>query len=166
MSKMLSQSRLMELLKYDEFTGDFTWLKSMNSRALAGTIAGSINSNGYVSIGIDGVGYSAHQLAFLYMTGEIPELIDHRNRKGSCNIWLNLRAASQSQNRLNSRVMSNNDLGVKGVCWVESRKRFKACVTINDSKNRVRKYFKELIDAVKWLEEMRLTHHKEFASNG
>ena len=162
----ISQSRLKEILDYNEFTGEFKWLKSLNSRCQVGAVAGSICKNGYVLIGIDGCTYSAHRLVFLFMTGEIPEIIDHINGIKSCNKWNNLRKASQSENRLNSKVMSNNALGVKGICWVESRRRYKACVTINNSKNRVRKYFKELEEAVKWLNEMRLIHHKDFANNG
>lgn len=161
----LNQSQLKELLRYDELTGQFIWLKQQNSRALVGSIAGSICKNGYVVIGINNIGYSAHRLAFLYMIGEIPEAIDHINGQKSCNIWSNLRMATSSQNRLNSKVMSNNELRVKGVCWVESRKRFKACVT-DSAKNRIRKYFKQLTEATKWLEDMRQKHHGEFACNG
>ena len=164
--RAISQSRLKEVLDYNEFTGEFKWLKSLNSRCQVGAVAGSICRNGYVLIGIDGYTYSAHRLAFLFMTGKIPEIIDHVNGVKSCNRWNNLRRALQSENRLNSRVMSNNVLGIKGICWVESRHRYKACITINNSKNRVRKYFKELEEAVKWLNEMRLIHHKGFANNG
>lgn len=166
MKSTLTQSRLKELLSYDAVSGVFTWLKAVNSRSNIGDIAGSKCENGYILIGIDGYGYSAHRLAFLYVEGHMPLLVDHKNCDKSCNSWNNLRVATQYQNRLNSATMSNNSLGIKGVCWVESRKRFKACITINESKSRVRKYFKELEDAVQWLSEMRLIHHKGFDNNG
>jgi hypothetical protein len=43
----------------------------------------------------------AHRFAFLYMTGSIPEEIDHIDGDGGNNIWSNLRVATKSQNVMN-----------------------------------------------------------------
>ena len=42
--------------------------------------------------------YRAHRLAFLYMKGYIPKLIDHKDRNGLNNKWNNLREANKSTN--------------------------------------------------------------------
>ena len=53
--------------------------------------AGYINSDGYRSITIDGREYFAHDLVWLYMTGELPKgEVEHINRNNDDNRWCNL----------------------------------------------------------------------------
>ena len=65
-------------------------------------------SKGYLFKRILGKKYSVHQLAFLYMQGYIPKLIDHIDGNIQNNSWINLRDASKSLNALNT----NKVLGV------------------------------------------------------
>ncbi len=78
---MLTQEQLKELLHYDSNTGLFTW--RVGRRGMwADLRAGTLSPSGYVSIIIKSKNYSAHRLAFLYMTGNFPiNGVDHINRK-------------------------------------------------------------------------------------
>src|SRR5437762_757247 len=108
----LSQDRLKELLEYDPETGLFKWLQASNGRIKVGDIAGSEDSKGYIIIGIGGVRFKAHQLAWFYIHGEW-RMIDHKDWPRSNNAINNLRPATYSQN--NHRKHVYNPLGYVGV---------------------------------------------------
>lgn len=87
----------------------------INSRD-AGRVAGSPCGKGYINIGINGRLYPAHRVAFAIYHGRWPRgVIDHINREKSDNRIGNIREATHSQNTCNSRVVSKNALGIKGV---------------------------------------------------
>lgn len=52
-------------LAYNAGTGQFTWLVTASSAAVAGSRAGCMDRNGYIRISIDGRRYLAHRLAWL-----------------------------------------------------------------------------------------------------
>lgn len=114
----ITQSQIKELFNYDPATGVFTRLVS-RSNALAGSVAGCLDrSTGYWRIRVDGKKYQAHRLAWLYMTGDFPPNdTDHRNLVRDDNRWDNLRLATRSENRLNSRPRGVSKF--KGVFWRE-----------------------------------------------
>lgn len=116
MNTGLTQERLKELLEYNPDTGVFTW-KESRRRALAGCVAGYENKRGgrYIKIKIDHVEYAAHRLSFLYMTGIIPDEVDHINRDRTDNRWLNLRSVNSMYNARNRGRMSTNKSGITGV---------------------------------------------------
>lgn len=118
---MLTQDRLKQLLVYDQNTGIFRRKRTLGG-CIKNSIAGYI-SHGYVRISIDGKRYSGHRLAWLYMTGRWPKLIDHINRKRSDNRFLNLRETTKSQNALNH--------GKPGVTWHKIKKRWQAQIKLN-----------------------------------
>ena len=112
----LSQDELKELLDYDPATGNFTWIKSSAKQIGVGEIAGTITCYGYIQIKICKKCYTAHRLAFLYMTGNWPNnQVDHINRIRNDNRWINLRQCSHSQNLGNSTKRCDNTSGYKGV---------------------------------------------------
>lgn len=114
---MITQARLKELVSYDPETGVFRWRKD-HVRQKAGAEAGGNNLCGYRKIGLDGTRYYAHRLAFLYMTGAIPScLVDHADGNGHNNAWSNLRLCNRAQNAANSKKVSTNTSGFKGVTW-------------------------------------------------
>jgi len=126
----LTQERLKLLLDYDPQTGHFMWkrreglqgkLTTWNKR-FAGKRAGNVNKVlGYVLISVDGPPYLAHRLAFLFMTGSMPDMVDHANGNRSDNSWSNLRSCTQTQNMFNTALRKNNTLGVKGVVLHKKR---------------------------------------------
>jgi hypothetical protein len=111
----ISQERLKQVLHYDNSTGLFTWLRGRPG-CRAGSPAGSSRDPaGYIRIMIDRHGYLAHRLAWLYMTGEWPEMyIDHKDTNRSNNCWSNLRKATNAENQYNSVAHKNNQSGFKG----------------------------------------------------
>jgi len=115
---MLTQERLKELVRYDPETGTFTRLVN-KKRARAGALCGSLSthSNPYVECRIDGKLYRQHQLAFLYMTGEWAETVDHIDGCSRNNRWVNLRAVPQSAQNLNAKRNRANRSGLMGVFW-------------------------------------------------
>lgn len=100
---VVSQASVKESLSYSPTDGAFLWLSGRNK----GKPAGCLNpKDGYVQIQIAGVSYKAHRLAWLYVTGEMPEFVDHLNCVRSDNRFANLRMASAKINSQNRRTAS------------------------------------------------------------
>mgnify|MGYP000223524280 CR=1 FL=1 len=131
--RQLTQTRLRELLHYDPKTGLFVWRtnrRGMRTGVRAGYVKVFKNVS-YLNIRVDGRHYRAGRLAFLYMTGEWPpDEIDHRDCDGLNNRWENLRAATRSQNRANSRLSSNSLTGYKGVTYHRKSCRYRAWIQV------------------------------------
>lgn len=137
---MPSQGRVRELLDYNADTGMFCWRLSVGSRARIGAHAGSVAKNGYRSIRVDGTLYYAHRLAFVWMNGDCPNQIDHKDRNRSNNAWNNLRAANHSQNQANQKISRKNTSGAKGVSWLKVDKKWRAYITVNGVKKHLGRF--------------------------
>jgi hypothetical protein len=113
----LTARRLRELVEYSPDTGVFTRRVTLCGRALAGSVAGGLHQQGYITFAVDGVSYQAHRLAFLYMTGEWPQgLMDHIDGVRHNNRWANLRDVSPAWNAQNRRKpQRQNKSGLLGV---------------------------------------------------
>ena len=147
LSPLPTQRRLHELLAYCQETGEFVWRVSSGTAA-AGTVAGSVHRSGYRYIGIDGRGYKAHRLAWVYVFGDEPVgLLDHIDRNPSNNAIANLRPATHAENQQNKRVYKNNRVGFKGVSWWKQQQRWRVRLQ-TDGHNRVVGYYETLLDAV------------------
>ncbi|NGO63943.1 hypothetical protein G6N76_09680 [Rhizobium daejeonense] len=109
----ITQDDLMAVLHYNPETGIFTRLARAGKHA-PGSIAGTIDDDGYVRITIAGNKYRAQRLAFLYMTGSFPSgEVDHEDRVRTNNAWANLREATTQQNAANRGTTAKS--GYKGV---------------------------------------------------
>lgn len=128
----LTADRLRDLFHYGPDTGIFTRLIRV-SNAVAGSIAGSRTSAGYLSIWVDGKPYLAHRMAFLYMTGRWPiSQIDHRDGIRTNNKWGNLREATAVENATNRRnPRTHTSSGLLGAKLVKSTGRWRADITID-----------------------------------
>jgi hypothetical protein len=134
---MITADELRRLVSYDPETGVFTW-RVNKGRAKAGQVAGTISGNGYRVITFRPRKYGAQRLAFLWMTGSWPPAqIDHIDMDPLNNRWSNLRPASVSQNRANTRARRNNASGLKGVHFdrlTRSSKKWVAQIKHRDTK--------------------------------
>lgn len=154
----LTQKQLKKLLRYNPLTGLFTNRITRNSRAIKGSVAGYTTRKGYVVIGIEGLSFMAHILAWLYMTGVWPkEEVDHKDRDSVNNAWKNLREATPSQNNSNRNTPSNNTSGYAGVCWCSSNGKWRSEIG-GRSFYKLLGYFENFEEAVR----ERKTAEKEF----
>ena len=130
----LTAEYVRSILNYDPETGVFRWNVTLSRRNGAGGVAGFISkyrSGARRKIGVGGVEYMAHRLAWLFMTGEWPEFeIDHENTIGIDNRWKNLRPATSSQNLRNRGLQRNNTTGLKGTCFNKRLGKFVAGIKI------------------------------------
>jgi len=80
------------------------------------------NITGYIQISLEGKLYKAHRLAWLYMTGAMPQKhLDHKNRTTDDNRWENLREATITENNGNSKIQLRNKSGHRGVVYYQGR---------------------------------------------
>ncbi|MGY6240561.1 HNH endonuclease signature motif containing protein (plasmid) [Burkholderia ambifaria] len=123
-----SQDRVRELFEYDSEKGVLTWRKSAG-RKKAGDFAGNRHLYGYIVIGVDGRSYGAHQIVWLYVTGEWPKLIDHINGIRDDNRFTNLRHADAATNARNRALDSatNKLLGA----YLLPNGKYRAAITVD-----------------------------------
>lgn len=106
---------LNEWLNYEPETGLITWRKSPSHSTPVGLVAGTVDGRGYLQIGVRGIKYLAHRLAWMMVHGECPRVLDHINGDPLDNRIVNLRPASLATNQFNKRLARNNTSGFKGV---------------------------------------------------
>lgn len=92
------------LFEYRE-DGSLVW-KINRGRVKAGSIAGSLDSAGYLPVSIDSVSYKTHQIVFLIHHNYIPKTIDHIDRHKHNNRIENLRSVSVRENSLNRKEIT------------------------------------------------------------
>jgi hypothetical protein len=115
------------LLNYCSLSGRFLWRNRPRSCfktdaewrrwnvRYSGTLAGTINSKGYLAIHIGRQRHLAHQLAWAISCGEYPDGdIDHINGDKLDNRIENLRCVTRAENSRNSKSRSNAS-GAMGV---------------------------------------------------
>ncbi len=156
--RKLTQRILKENLSYDPATGDFIRIKRVRGRQYTG-IAGTIFSDGYRQIQVEGVRKTASHLAWLYVYGEYPDgWIDHINGIRDDNRISNLRVATPFENAQNQGIPKHNSSGIVGVRWNEQVRKWSAQISVK-SKNIFIGYFKNKDDAVKARQEAKAKHH-------
>ena len=130
---MITQKQLKEWIEYNPKTGDFKAIKnSRNNTRRAGDLCGSCNPRGYLEITVLSRGYFAHRLAFLYMTGSLPNGdVDHINHIKNDNRWANLRDVRHSSNQKNKPKHSNNKSGFTGVSWCKRSSKWYSSISVN-----------------------------------
>lgn len=142
--------RATELLTYNPHTGIFHW-KVDRGKMKAGSVAGGPqqkNKKKYVQIVIDGKHISGHRLAFVFMTGSLPQgEVDHIDGNGLNNAWQNLRDVNHKTNTKNLCRRSDNTSGCTGVSWRASRNVWRAYIKTCDGIRNLGS-FKRLEDAI------------------
>lgn len=168
---MISQERLKELLHYNPETGVFRWLprpvntreeRRWNTRYANKTAGHKRKKTGYVTIYVHGRLYMAHQLAFLYMTGDFPKnQIDHKDGNTNNNKWNNLREATHAQNMQNRKLLKSSTSGVSGVIWDKEKRRWRARISVN-GKRIILGRFRDKSEAIKARRDAELKYFGEF----
>lgn len=168
----MTPDRLRDLLYYSVVSGRFYWISDRvcgkgRIFAKAGSSAGCTDKLArYVRIRLDGKLYHAHRLAWLYVTGKFPaSLVDHVDLIRANNAWINLRAATKSENSCNSKTAISNTSGYKGVTWFARDAKWCAAVQ-RDGKRIFLGYFKDKEQARLAVEAGRNEHHGDFANHG
>ncbi len=111
-----------------------------------------------------GVVYLHARLVWVYLNGNIPEelQIDHIDGERANDKQTNQRLANHSQQGQNKGPNSRSKTGVKGVCFIARRNKYRADIRAN-GKRITLGYFVELEDAVVARKEAELKYHGEFA---
>ena len=153
----LTQAQLKQAMVYDPDTGVFTKLLDVYEPWVKTKYQAKPGQR--LTLRIAGVSILAHRAAFLFMTGSIPDTIDHIDGDPGNNAWCNLRAATHAQNMKNRKIPSHNTSGVKGVRLRNGK--FRAYITCNGQS--VSKSFDKLENAEAWVKEVRQKLHGDFA---
>jgi hypothetical protein len=122
----ISAETLREAAAYDPMTGLFFWRdRPQHHFKCEGHWRGwhkvkkqgpfGCKSGRYLRTNMAGVGYLLHRLAFLYMTGMMPDEVDHENQVKTDNRWDNLQATTSLGNQRNQPLSRSNTSGVCGV---------------------------------------------------
>lgn len=111
-------------LRYEPSTGDLIWLADRPGRVArpAGSLAGSISSNGYCVVVYRRRWLRAHRLAWLLFYGNDPgnRDIDHINQDKADNRISNLRLATRSQNSANNKTWKGGAFRLPSGRWQAS----------------------------------------------
>lgn len=97
---------LKKALHYDPDTGVFTKLSPKSKRRdypQGFKYAQRPEWDSYIHIRVGDKSYAAHRLAWVYMTGEQPDIIDHVNGLRHDNSWSNLRNGTMKDNAQNKK---------------------------------------------------------------
>tara|TARA_R100001143_G_scaffold61969_1_gene64036 strand:+ start:4740 stop:5249 length:510 start_codon:yes stop_codon:yes gene_type:complete len=133
---MVKASKIPEIvrkyLSYNPDTGNIRWLVKRGRKA-KGDLAGYVAKSGYISIGVDGVLYYAHRIAYYLHHNENPKFVDHVNNDRADNRIANLRSVSHSGNNINKVVQSNNKSGHPGVAFDKRTGKWMARITLRGS---------------------------------
>ncbi len=121
----IAHTELLRLLSYDRSRGVFLWRSKVSNRR-SGSIAGSIDKDGYRIICIFGQMYRSARLAWFYETGEWPQdCIDHIDGNPSNDSFDNLRLATRSQNQANRLA--------RGYYPIKNSSKFHSHIRINNT---------------------------------
>lgn len=143
----LSPDYLKACFRYDRDTGAFTRRISLG-KEIAGSVAGSQLSSGYLTISVAGRPYLAHRLAWLHEKGMWPKFIDHIDRDKTNNRISNLRECTIQENNWNLSTNSLNTSGTRGVHWDSKRRKWMATIRV-DGRTKALGRFEDIRDADK-----------------
>jgi hypothetical protein len=130
MNSNLTHERLLQLIFYDEKTGN-VFRKITVANVKIGQIKPKPSKNGYLRMHIDGRLYYLHRLAWFYVNKNWPLAIDHIDGNRQNNKLENLRSVSQAENMQNISKKSYAISGLKGSYYHEKTKKWQAKIGIN-----------------------------------
>ena len=143
----ITQALVKELFDYDFGSGQLIRRKSISKNTKKGDVVGSLSALGYLVTSVSYKTYGVHALIWLWVTGELPENVDHINHNTIDNRIENLRNVSKQENNRNRKRPKTNTSGVMGVAWHKGSKRWVAYISVDD-KRLYLGYFAEFHKAV------------------
>lgn len=123
---------IFEAFLYLDSEYNLRW-KMDRPRCKKDSLAGSINSDGYTQITVNGVNYYGHRIVYMLihsidtLSSEI--ILDHVDGNKANNRPDNLRLANKSTNGMNRGKQANNSSGFKGVSFRKDRNKWLAKIT-------------------------------------
>lgn len=158
----LSFEQVNSVLSYNPETGVFTW-KVRSGPNSAGSVAGFVETSGYVCIGLFGVTRKAHRLAWLLHHGFWPESqIDHADGCRTNNRINNLRPATPLENSYNKSKTKKNTSGFPGVSFHRQSGKWRATIKAQGKQHSLGLH-KNISDAVAARTQAAKVHHKSFS---
>lgn len=136
----LTAEAVKKILDYRPETGELVWRERIARCVQIGDVAGCVDAQGYITVGIHKRIYKAHRLAWLITYKCWPNgLIDHIDGNKSNNQLDNLRLVNESGNSQNvRRPNKRNQSGFMGV--IEFQNKWRASITINRKTIRIGDY--------------------------
>lgn len=155
----LTKEYVNSILLYEKDTGVLRWRNQQSNRVKPNSVAGSINSEGYVCLDIRARPYRAHRIIWLMEYGNFPNgQIDHIDGNRANNRLENLREVSNKQNQENKKTMAKSVSGHKGVTWHSRDKVWQARIGHN-MKSKHLGSFRNVEDAISAYKEAALQIH-------
>lgn len=165
----ITKELLRKLLDYNPETGVLTWkerergmfssnrgFSTWNAR-YANTQAFVNDCHGYLCGSIFRTKYLAHRIIWIWMTGEVPNEVDHINGNRADNRWSNLRNVNKSTNMKNAKMPKTNTSGRVGVYWYEPYGKWLAKISFKKGPKNLG-YFEKFEDAVSAREEAEIKY--------
>lgn len=118
--KIIPIERLRSLVSYNPETGEFTW-RDRGDRFSGKRAFNAKMASGYLRGRLDGVYHTAHRIAWAYIHGIQPNIIDHINGDKSDNRLINLRSVNTSANASNIELPRRNRSGEIGILEIPGR---------------------------------------------
>ena len=142
----LTQEKLKQLIHYDLDTGTIT--ANMPRHGInSGDELGYVANNGYRVVSLGSKRFLAHRLAWFYMTGNLPEQIDHINHIKTDNRWENLREVTNTENSMNNGLSKNSTTKINGVSFHKLTGKYRVYITVNRKQIHLG-MFNNLVDAI------------------
>lgn len=146
-NQVLDQSLVKKFFNYDPVTGVLT-RRLPTSSNYVGDVAGYLTGYGYLAVGFGRKTYLVHRLIWLYMTGHLPDQVDHINHNRLDNRWCNLREVNNTDNQKNTSTSSNSTTKVNGVSFMKTKNKYRAYIMVN-RKHIHLGLFEDINDAIK-----------------
>ena len=147
-NQVLDQSLVKKFFNYDPVTGVLTRRLPTSNNTYVGDVAGYLTGAGYLAVDFGRKTYLVHRLIWLYMTGHLPDQVDHINHNGLDNRWCNLREVNSADNMKNTSISRNSTTKINGVSFMKSHNKYRAQITVN-SKQIHLGVFEDINDAIK-----------------